>query len=215
MRVASAIDAVHRLAPSVSIDSQQGGGAMRWVLILMLVVALTACGGDDDTANGNVGTDDASPAPASATEAPADSDSADTDSAASGSTSISYTGAQSGEITDEGACGGGPSGDGLQLFTSLYDEDEGVTWMFQISIPAYDGPGQYDVGQSLLAGGTVSFDDTSITFSNNSGDGWGSTREQGGFVSVDAEGVSGTVDATLVAEDGSSEIHVSGAWACS
>jgi hypothetical protein len=119
-----------------------------------------------------------------------------------------------GEITDTGSCGGGPSGDGLQLFTSLYDEDEDVTWMFQISIPQYDGPGEYEVGDSLLAGDSVSFDDTSITFSNNAGGEWGSTQSQGGQVVVNADEVSGTVDVTVVAEDGSSEIHLSGAWTC-
>ncbi|TVR68760.1 MAG: hypothetical protein EA415_15900 [Sphaerobacteraceae bacterium] len=187
---------------------------MRWISILMLAVVLAGCGGDDDAESVSAEPASTSPVTAAATGEPADSDNSEADNSGNGSTSIIYTGAHSGEINDEGSCGDGASGDGLELFTSLYDEDQDVTWMFKISIPAYDGPGQYEVGQSLLADGTVSFDDTSVTFSNNADEGWGSTLDQGGLVVVNADEVSGTVEATLVAEEGSSEINVSGAWTC-
>jgi hypothetical protein len=185
---------------------------MRRISILLLVVVLAACGGDAD--DGSDAADSPTPVATPVSDESDDTEGDDDDSAAGGATSISFTGAETGEITDTGSCSGGPSGDGLQLFTSLYDEDEDVTWMFHISIPQYDGPGEYEVGDSLLVGDSVSFDDTSITFSNNAGGEWGSTQSQGGQVVVNADEVSGTVDVTVVAEDGSSEIHLSGAWSC-
>ncbi|CAN5616737.1 hypothetical protein BH23CHL2_BH23CHL2_12430 [soil metagenome] len=187
---------------------------MRWMLILAVVFMLAACGGDaETTTEGTATSSTGEPTSAGAlpTETPADGG----DEAGRGM--IVFTGAEAGEITDESSCSSGPDGEGLQLFTSLYDEAADRTWMLQIYVREYDGPGEYEIGNSLSSAGAVSFADSVVTLGSSGPDAetWGSTSENGGMIVVNSDELSGTVDSTLTVEDGSSEIQISGTWTCS
>lgn len=185
---------------------------MRWTLILAAVFVMAACGGDTKTTTEGAGATAAEQS-TSAGDVPTEAPVAEN----SDGGMIVFTGAGTGEITDESSCGSGPDGQGLQLFTSLYDEESDRTWMLQIYVREYQGSGEYEVGDSLSSAGAVSFSDTVVTLGSSGPDAetWGSTREHGGMVVVNSDETSGSADATLTVEDGSSEIHISGTWICS
>jgi hypothetical protein len=158
-------------------------------LALVLLSALAACG-----SAGTSGTGSASP----------------NGSGGNGSTAASHltlAGAVTGTIASVGTCS--PASDAL--FKPVWTETiGGKLYLFQIALTHYTGASTYTTGQTE---GSPTVDLTS----ESDGTGWHSQlSSQTGTIVLNSDLKSGTVDAVLTQDSGSSPatVHVTGSWVC-
>jgi hypothetical protein len=195
-----------------------GDVTKRWLALAGLALLLAACGSKSDakpTATQASAATTATAGPAAGGPTATAADAGGATATASGPATggdlprgkLVVSGALSGDLTDAAACGGGVLDEDLQALLSTAQGDD--LWFVQIYVNKFKehGPGDYataDLNSSY---------DASVTFSQG-GHSWGTTNDGDGRVTVNQDGKSGAVEATLASQDGLQPITITGSFVC-
>jgi hypothetical protein len=185
---------------------------MRWALLVLMAGLLVACGGDSDTSTATntpgatIQSSSTATTPSGSTS-PASTPATGLANATAGSGAITVSGAVEAELSREGVCGPGVLEDTYQMIISESGEGD-LFWMLQVYVNKYAGPGEFEVTDAGSSYGAT------ISIGDGTGAVWHSTADLGGTVVVDAEELTGSVDAELKHMNGGDNVHISGTWNC-